>query len=85
MYFLISWKRSKWDGKIDAGMEGRESACSAAVLSTFLLPRMPLWPGTQMTLIGIRIVEMVIRVRIRATRRCEEEGLEIVRRAAREL
>jgi len=24
--FLIMWKGSEWGGKIDAGMEGRESA-----------------------------------------------------------
>ena len=35
-FFSIPWTRSEWDGKSDAGMEGRETACLAA-LSTFLL------------------------------------------------
>jgi len=44
-----------------------------------------LWPGTRMRVIRIGIVEkVVIRVRIRVTRGREEEGLEIVRRVARE-
>jgi len=47
---------------------------------------MPLWPETQKRVIGIGIVEKVgIRVRIHATTGCEEEGLEIVWRVAREL
>jgi len=40
---------------------------------------MPLLPGTQRRVIGIVILEeVVIKVRIRATRGCEEEGLETV-------
>ena len=54
-------------------------------MSTFSLPQMPRWPGTQRRVIEIGIVEkVVIRVRIRVTRGREEEGLEIVRRVARE-
>jgi len=85
MNLLITWKRSEWGDEIDAGMKRGESAYLAA-LSTFSLPRMSLWAGTQRKVIGIKIAEkVVIRVRIRATRGCEEDGLEIVRRAAREL
>ena len=77
--FLMTWKRSEWDGKIYAGMKGKESAFLAALLSTISLSRMPLCPGTQRRMIGIGIVEkVVVRVRIRATRGCEEEGLETV-------
>jgi len=78
-------RKSGTGGKIDTEMEERESACLAA-LSTFSLPRMPLWPGTQRRVIGIGIVEkVVIRVRIDATRGCKKDGLEIMRKAAREL
>jgi len=71
--------------EVRAGMEGGESACLVA-LSTFSLSPLPLWPGTQRRVIGIGIVEKVaVRVRIRTTMGCEVEGLEIVRRVAREL
>ena len=65
-------------------MEGREIDCLAA-LSTFSWPRMPLWPETQRRVMRIGMVEKVVmRVRIRATKGCEEEGSEIVRRVATE-
>jgi len=85
MYSSITRNKSDWDGKIDAGMNGREreSAC-LLVLPPFSLPRMPLWPEIQRRVIGIRIVvKVVIRLRIPVTRGCEENDFKIVRKVAR--
>jgi len=62
--------------------QGEEVICLVA-LSTFSLARMPLWSMNQRRVIGIGIVEKVVtRVRINATRGCEEEDFEMTTRVA---
>jgi len=67
-------KRSELEGMSEDRMEGRSSACLVAD-STFLLPRIPLWPGAQMKVTGIEIaVKVVKREWIRVTSGWEEDG-----------
>ena len=75
MYFLIiKWKRSEWGSNIlFSDLINVLTAMDASV------------PSDPKGVIGIGTVEeVVIRVRILTTRRYEEQGSEIVRRATRE-
>ena len=65
-------------------MKRRSSACLAAE-SIFSLPRMPLWPGTQMNVTGIKFaVKVVRREWKRVTRGWGEDGCAMAENAAKE-
>ena len=51
-------KSSELEGRSEDRMEGRSSA---AAKSIFSLPGMPLWPGAQMKVTGIKVAVKIAR------------------------